>query len=156
VSPAAFILTLWVIQGLVVLALLARAVFRREWMASAGLAVGLAIGVAPLLVGQSAGSDPGASLLRTSIILVAVSAIVLVVSYGMTRRWIALALVIAIFCVPIAYSFIPAFSPLKIYPRLDAMGEIEFFLAPIACALAGREILVWARRLFANPKEGVA
>jgi hypothetical protein len=52
--------------------------------------------------------------------------------------------------------FIPAFSPLKDYPRLDAMGEIDVFLAPIACALAGREILVWARRLFASSKESTA
>ncbi len=109
-----------------------------------------------MLAGQSAGPDPGAFLLRTSIILVAVSAIVLVVSYGFARRWIALALVIAIFIIPIVYSFIPAFSPLKVVPRLDAMGEIEFFLAPIACALASREVFVWARRLFANSKESAA
>ena len=155
-SPEATILSLWAVQLLLVLALLVRAALRREWAAGSGLVAGLAIGFAPLLVGQSAGSDPGASLLRTSIILVAVSAIVLVISYGFARRWIALALVIAIFCIPILYSFIPAFSPLKVVPRLDAMGEIEFYLAPIACALAGREILVWARRLFASSKESAA
>ncbi|TKW78614.1 MAG: hypothetical protein DI543_09535 [Bradyrhizobium icense] len=155
-GPEAFILTLWAAQVLLVLALTVRAALRREWAAAAGLVAGLAIGVAPMLAGQSAGPDPGAFLLRTSIILVAVSAIVLVVSYGFARRWIALALVIAIFIIPIVYSFIPAFSPLKVVPRLDAMGEIEFFLAPIACALASREVFVWARRLFANSKESAA
>jgi len=156
VGPEATILALWAAQVLLVLALAVRAAFRREWAAGAGLAAGLAIGFAPLLVGQNAGSDPGAFLLRTSMILVAVSAIVLVIAYSFTRRWIALVLVIVVFCIPIVYSFIPAFSSLKVYPRLDAMGEIDFFLAPIACALAGREILVWARRLFANSKESTA
>jgi hypothetical protein len=156
VGPEATILALWAAQLLVVLVLMVRAAFRREWAAGAGLALGLAIGFAPLLAGQSGGSDPGASLLRMSIIQVVVSAIVLVVSYGFTRRWIALALVIVIFCIPLVYMFIPAFSPLKDYPRLDAMGEIDVFLAPIACALAGREILVWARRLFASSKESTA
>jgi hypothetical protein len=156
VGPEATILALWAAQLLVVLVLMVRAAFRREWAAGAGLALGLAIGFAPLLAGQSGGSDPGASLLRLSIIQVAVSAIVLVISYGFTRRWIALALVIVIFCIPLVYMFIPAFSPLKDYPRLDAMGEIDVFLAPIACALAGREILVWARRLFASSKESTA
>ena len=151
-SPATVILTLWVVQALVVLALIVRAAFRREWAAFVGLAAGLAIGFAPLL----AGSDPGASLLRTSMIQLAASTIVLVIAYSLTRRWIALALVVVIFCVPIVYSFIPAFSPLKVYPRLDAMGEIDFFLVPIACALAGREILVWVGRLFAGSKEGLA
>jgi hypothetical protein len=156
VGPEATILALWAAQLLVVLVLMVRAAFRREWAAGAGLALGLAIGFAPLLAGQSGGSDPGASLLRMSIIQVVVSAIVLVISYGFTRRWIALALVIVIFCIPLVYMFIPAFSPLKDYPRLDAMGEIDVFLAPIACALAGREILVWARRLFASSKESTA
>jgi hypothetical protein len=156
VGPEATILALWAAQLLVVLVLMVRAAFRREWAAGAGLALGLAIGFAPLLAGQSGGSDPGASLLRMSIIQVVVSAIVLIISYGFTRRWIALALVIVIFCIPLVYMFIPAFSPLKDYPRLDAMGEIDVFLAPIACALAGREILVWARRLFASSKESTA
>jgi hypothetical protein len=156
VSPATTILALWVVQVLVVLALMVRAAFRREWAAFVGLVIGLVIGFAPLLAGQNSGSDPGASLMRTSMIQLAASTIVLVISYSLTRRWIALALVIVIFCIPIVYSFIPAFSPLKVYPRLDAMGEIDFFLVPIACALAGREILVWASRLFAGSKEGLA
>ena len=155
-GPEATILALWAAQVLLVLVLVVRAALRREWAAGVGLAAGLAIGFAPMFVGQSAGPDPGAFLLRTSIILVAASAIVLVISYCLTRRWIALALVVAIFCIPILYSFIPAFSSLKVVPRLDAIGEIEFFLAPIACALAGREILVWVRRLFANSKESAA
>ena len=100
-GPEATILALWAAQLLVVLVLMVRAAFRREWAAGAGLALGLAIGFAPLLAGQSGGSDPGASLLRMSIIQVVVSAIVLIIFYGFTRRWIALALVIVIFCIPL-------------------------------------------------------
>lgn len=150
------ILAVWAAQVLVVLALVLLAAFRREWAAGAGQAVGLAIALVPLLSDQSGRPDPGAFVFGTSLVMVAVSAIVLVISYSFTRRWIALLLVIVIFCIPIIYMFIPAFSPLKVYPRLEAMAEIDFFLSPIACALAGREIFVWVRRLSARSKEGVA
>ena len=152
----AFILALWAAQGLVVLVLVVRAAFRRQWVAGAGLAAGLAIGLAPLLAEENAHSGRAALLFGTSIILVALSAIVLVISYSFTRRWIALALVIVILCIPIVYVFIPVSSPLKVFTQLEAMGELDFLLAPIACALAGREILVWARRLVASSKEGMA
>jgi hypothetical protein len=150
------ILVLWAAQALVVLALMVRAAFRRQWVAGAGLAAGLAIGLAPLLTDENTSSGRTAVLFGTSIILVALSAIVLVISYSFTRGWIALALVIVIFCIPIPYVFISASSSLKVFQPLEAMGEFDFFLAPIACALAGREILVWARRLVANSKESTA
>jgi len=151
-----FVLAAWAAQALAVLVLVAPAASRRQWAAGAGLAAGLAIGLAPLLSEETAHSSRTALLFGTSIILVALSAIVLVISYSFTRRWIALALVIAIVCIPTVYVFIPASSPLKVFTPLEAMGEFNFLLAPIACALAGREILVWARRLVANSKEGMA
>lgn len=152
----AVMLVFWATQALAVLVLVACAAFGRQWAAGAGLVVGLAIGLAPLMAGERFGSDPAIRLFGTSIMLVLLSSIVLTLAYALARRWIALALVVVIFCVPLAYLFVRPSLPLKSFVALELMSELNFLLAPIACALAGREIFVWAARLFAGSKEGLA
>ena len=157
----AFILVFWAVQALVVLVLLVRAAFARRWFAGVGLVLGLAVGLSPLVAGQNVDAHRGAAIFGISIILVLLSAIVLIAAYGFGRRWVALALTIAIFGIPVPYillanSWFPSSSTPTILKPLELMGQFDFLLAPIACALACQEILAWVGRLVTHSKERTA
>ena len=156
------ILIIWAIQAAAVLILATRAAYLRRWPAAAGLLLGVLIGFSPhVLARGQVGPEAGATIFGASIILVVLSTLVLGVAYGVGRRWIPLLLLLAILGVPSAYmvagirSFPPSSNPAFLGP-LEALGELNFFLAPIACALAFREILSGIGGLIANWKERAA
>jgi hypothetical protein len=157
----AIILALWAVQALIVLAIAARTAVGRRWFAAAGLVLGLAVGLSAQIAGQNVASHRGTVIFGMSIILVLLSAFVLIIAYGVGRRWVALVLTIAIFGIPVPYIllanrwFPPSSTPAILQP-LELRGEFDFFLAPIACALAGQEILAWVGRLVTNSKERMA
>jgi hypothetical protein len=157
----AFILALWAVQALIVFVLAVRAAFHGRWFAAAGLVLGLAAGLSPILVGQDVASHRGTVVFGISIVLVLLSAIVLIVAYGVGRRWMALGFAIAIFGIPVPYIlltnrwFALSSTPAILKP-LDVLGELDFLLAPIACALACREVLARAGRLVTHSKERMA
>jgi len=156
------ILIIWVIQAVAVLMLATRAAYLRRWPAAAGLVLGGLIGFSPQILARGQiGPEAAATVFGASIILVLLSAVALAVAYGIGRRWSALLVVLAILGVPNLYmlagikSFPPSSSPTFLGP-LEALGELNFFLAPIACALAFREIFAGIGGLITNWKERAA
>jgi hypothetical protein len=157
----AFILVVWAAQAFVVFVLVLRAAFARRWFAGVGLVLGLAVGLSPLVAGQNVDSHRGTVVFGISIILVLLSAIVLIAAYGFGRRWVALALTIAIFGIPVPYillasNWFPSSSTSTILKPLEILGQFDFLLAPVACALACQEILAWVGRLVTHSKERMA
>jgi hypothetical protein len=157
----ALILVFWALQALAVLILVVRAAFARRWFAGSGLILGLAIGLSPLVAGHNVDSHRGTVVFGMAIILVLISAVVMIAAYGVGRRWVALILTIGVFGIPIPYMllasrwFSSSSTPALLKP-IEILGEVDFLLAPIACALACQEILAWIGRLVTNPKERMA
>jgi hypothetical protein len=135
------ILALWIGQAVAALVLAFAAASYRRWYAAAGTVLGLAIGSAPFVVVQ------GPSVWGPAILVVVTSSIALVVLYGAMARWKSLLAVLLIVAIPLLYrlfayqSYPPSMSP--ILEVLALLGEIDFLLGPIVCALAFRAMLGW-------------
>src|SRR5579871_6874841 len=140
------ILGLWVIQALVVIVLAARAAFARCWLDMTALLLGALIGfslfVIPWSLGWSLGEHPAASLFGGSFVLVLISAVLL--AYLTRRHWVALAACLVLLVIPDLYILVRfgLLSHAELLGSLKVLGELNFFLAPIACALALREVVL--------------
>jgi hypothetical protein len=140
------VLGLFVIQALVVILLAACATFARCWLDMAALLLGALIGfslfVIPRSLGWSLGEHPAASLFGGSFVLVLISAVLL--AYLTRRRWVALAAFLVLLVIPDLYVLMRfSLSPHEeLLGSLKVWGDLNFFLAPIACALALREVVL--------------
>jgi hypothetical protein len=120
-----------VAQGIVLVAILLRDAWHRDWMRIAGAAAGLAVGVLPVAL-------PGLIPAHTFYFFL----FLLTVAYFLGRRWVAFVLALA-FLGSLAY--IPLISLLprgavRVPEMFGMQLELYFYYAPIVTALAGREV----------------
>jgi hypothetical protein len=128
------IAAIWVAQGIVLVAILLRDAWHRDWMRIAGAAAGLAVGALPVAL---------PSLIPSSAFyfFLFFAPIVLTVAYGLRRRWVAFVLALALLG---SLAYIPLIAPLPAaaVPVPEIVGilfELYFYYSPIVTALAGRE-----------------
>lgn len=150
-GPEPFILALWVIQGIVAAALALRSALTWRWFAAIGTVAGFCIGVSPFVVMR------GRETLGPAILIMLASVVMLILAYAIAQRWKVLVAVLVILAIPQAYqlfvyrSFPPASMPVILEP-IALVAQTAFFLGPITCALALREIAGWLDSL-CKPKE---
>jgi hypothetical protein len=153
-----FILGVWLLQALVVIVLAALAVLARRWLGAAALIVGAFIGFSPLAIPRNPGEHPAATVFGGSIILVLVSVVVLALAYSIRRRWMALAACLVLLGIPAIYilngsQYVPPSSSPALLGWLEFLGELSFFFAPIASALALQEVVLAVSHLTMRLKE---
>jgi hypothetical membrane protein len=126
---------IWVAQGIVLVAILLRDVWHRDWMRIAGAAAGLAVGALPVAL-------PGLIPSSAFYFFLFFAPVVLTVAYGVRRRGVAFALALA-FLGSLAYiPLIGTLLPSRGVPVPEIFGmlfELYFYYSPIVTALAGRE-----------------
>jgi len=154
-----FMVGSWVIQAVAAIVLAIITAVRHRRFAAFGTVLGFGVGLWSVFVmGPRSGPE--------AVIVVVSSAIALTVSYGLAKRWIPAAATLLLLAMPLAF-FLTTHLPLRrgnewlaIFglssapsPPVSApeflatIGLMEaFFLPPIICALAGREILGWLDR----------
>jgi len=123
---------IWVAQGIVLVAILLRDVWHRDWMRIAGAATGLVVGV--LLVALPSPS--------TFYFFLFFAPVALTVAYGLRRRWVAFALALAFLGSLTYIPLIGTLLPGRGVPVPEIFGmlfELYFYYSPIVTALAGRE-----------------
>ena len=125
---------IWVVQGIILIPILLRDLWYRDWMRIAGAGVGLAIAVPPIVRIITA---------HTFYFFLFFAPVVLTVAYGLRRRWVAFILALA-FLGSLAYiPLIGKLLPGRGIPVPEIFGiifELYFYYAPIVTALAGREM----------------
>jgi hypothetical protein len=166
-----FIVGSWVIQGVAAVVLAIVTAVRRRRFAALGAVLGFAVGLGSLFVMS------GPRFGEAAVFIVVPSAIAMIVSYGLAKRWMPVAATLLLLVVPLAYfltislpprrgiewqafvglSSAPSpFPPISATELLATIGLMEvFFLAPILGALAAREVLGWLDRQ-AMQQDGVA
>ena len=113
---------IWIAQGIVLIAILLRDGWHRDWMRIVGTAVGLAVGVLPVAL-------PGLIPSSAFYFFLFFAPVVLTVAYGLGRRWVAFILALA---------FLPLVGVAA--PQIFLiLFELYFYYSPIVTALAGRE-----------------
>jgi hypothetical protein len=146
------ILLVWVVQVIMATVIALRKILLNRWFAAAGTALGLMIGFSPMYYFK------GPAVWPPSVIIAVVSAVILVLIYGVSRRWKPFSVVSLLLAIPLVYHFSGLYllstrsMPSLLVPPV-LVAELELLLGPILCALAGGEIFDSLDRLRANQRK---
>jgi hypothetical protein len=126
---------LWIVQGIIAVAILLRDAWHRDWIRVAGIVLGLAIAVLLIVGGRLL---PGKAFFFSFF----VAPIVLAVAYGLGRRWVPFALALALvgsLALPFAAMLLPA-GLAKYLGIFMIFLDLYFYFSPIVTVLACREV----------------
>jgi hypothetical protein len=144
------ILFVWAVQVIIATVVALKKILLYRWFAAAGTALGLTIGFSPMYFFR------GPAVWPPWAIIAAVSAVLLALIYGVSRRWKSFSVVSLLLAIPIVHRFsglyLLSIKPSFLMP-LVLVAEMEIFLGPILCALAGGEIFGSLDRLRANQRK---
>jgi hypothetical protein len=129
------IAAIWLAQAIVLVAILLRDLWHRDWMRIAGAAVGLAVGALPV-------AFPSLIPFSAFYFFLFFAPVILTVAYGLGRRWVAFVLALALLGSLAYIPLIGALLPGRGVPVPEIFGilfQLYFFYSPIVTALAGRE-----------------
>jgi hypothetical membrane protein len=129
------IAAIWVVQGIVLVAILLRDGWRRDWMRIAGAAAGLAVGALPV-------TFPGLIPSSAIYFFLFFAPVVLTAAYGIGRRRVAFVLALALLgslaYIPLIGNLLPG-AGVPVPEIFGILLELYFYYSPIVTALAGRE-----------------
>jgi hypothetical protein len=142
----------WVIQVIIATVIALKKAFLNRWFAAVGTVLGLMIGFLPMYYFK------GPDVWPPSAIIGLLSAVILLLIYGVGGRWKPFSVVALLLAIPLVHRFSGLYllstqsTPSLLVP-LALVAELELFLGPVLCALAGGEIFSSLDRLRANQRK---